>query len=115
MEPVSESKRTLAALNADFMPLRRVEVGLHELVLPDGRRFPLHASVTPGSGQIIEVVTSANEKEKTNRVQDMASEKIKEAKQQAHQEWDDAMKELKKSRKTRRPDGCAATKLTGHR
>src|SRR5258708_5133321 len=99
IEPLSQSKRTLAALNADFMPLRKVEVGFYELVLPDGRRFPLHASVTPGSGQIIELVTSANEKEKTNRVQDMASEKIKEAKQQAHQEWDNPIKELTPSAK----------------
>jgi len=115
IEPLSESKRTLAALNADFMPLRKVEVGFHELVLPDGRRFPLHASVTPGSGQIIEFVTSANEKEKTNRVQDMASEKIKEAKQQAHQEWDNAMKQLKTPGKIRRLEHYGEAQLPVHR
>src|SRR5258706_13628351 len=115
IEPLSESKRTLAALNADFMPLRKVEVGFHELVLPDGRRFPLHASVTPGSGQIIEFVTSANEKEKTNRVQDMASEKIKEAKQQAHQEWDNAMKQLKTPGKIRRLERYGEAQLPVHR
>src|SRR5260370_26802787 len=77
IESLSEGKRTLAVLNADFTPLRKVEVGFHELVLPDGRRFPLHTSVAPVSGQVIELVTSANEKEKKNRVQDMASEKTK--------------------------------------
>src|SRR6267142_6928691 len=61
IESLSEGKRTLAVLNADFTPLRRVEAGFHELVLPDGRRFPLHTSVAPGSGQVIELVTSANE------------------------------------------------------
>src|SRR5258706_11840560 len=115
IEPLSESNRTLAAMNWAFMPLRKVEVGFHELVLPDGRRFPLHASVTPGSGQIIEFVTSANEKEKTNRVQDMASEKIKEAKQQAHQEWDNAMKQLKTPGKIRRLERYGEAQLPVHR
>ncbi len=94
IESLSEGKRTLAVLNADFTPLRKVEVGFHELVLPDGRRFPLHTSVAPGSGQVIDLVTAANEKEKKNAVTDMASKKIKEAKQQAHEQWDNAMKEL---------------------
>jgi len=102
IESLSEGKRTLAVLNADFTPLRKVEVGFHELVLPDGRRFPLHASVAPGSGQVIELVTSANEKEKKSAVTDMASKKIKEAKQQAHEQWDNAMKELKTPGKVRR-------------
>src|ERR1700686_1249979 len=101
IESLSNGKRTLGALNADFTPLRKVEVGFHELVLPDGRRFPLHTSVAPGSGQVIEVVTSANEKKK-NLVKDAASNKIKEAKQQAHEQWDNAMKELKTPGKVRR-------------
>jgi hypothetical protein len=75
IESLSEGKRTLAVLNADFTPLRKVEVGFHELVLPDGRRFPLHTSVAPGSGQVIDLVTAANEKEKKNAVTDMASDK----------------------------------------
>jgi hypothetical protein len=102
IESLSNGKRTLAVLNADFTPLRKVEVGFHELVLPDGRRFPLHTSVAPGSGQVIELVTSANEKQKKNLVKDAASNKIKEAKQQAHEQWDNAMKELKTPGKIRR-------------
>src|SRR5271154_1000388 len=94
IDPVPGFKRTEAALNADFTPLRKVEVGFHELVLPDGRHFPLHTSVTPGSGQVIELVTAANQKEKKNTVKNTASEKTKEAKELARQEWDNAMKQL---------------------
>jgi type IV secretory pathway VirB10-like protein len=115
IESLSEGKRTLAVLNADFTPLRKVEVGFHELVLPDGRRFPLHASVAPGSGQVIELVTSANEKEKKNRVKDMASEKTKEAKQRAHEQWDNAMKELKTPGKVRRLERYGEAQLPVHR
>src|ERR1700724_4926582 len=115
IESLSNGKSTLGALNADFTPLRKVEVGFHELVLPDGRRFPLHTSVAPGSGQVIELVTSANEKEKKNRVKDMASEKTKEAKQRAREQWDNAMKELKTPGKVRRLERYGEGKLPVHR
>jgi type IV secretory pathway VirB10-like protein len=115
IESLSNGKRTLGALNADFTPLRKVEVGFHELVLPDGRRFPLHASVAPGSGQVIELVTSANEKEKKNLVKNMASEKTKEAKQRAHEQWDNAMKELKTPGKVRRLERYGEAQLPVHR
>jgi hypothetical protein len=115
IEEISGGKRTLAALNADFTPRRRVEVGFHELLLADGRRFQLHTSVTPGSGQVIELVTAANEKEKKNSVKDTASEKTKQAKQQAHQEWDNAMKQLKTPGKVRRLERYGEAQLPVHR
>src|ERR1700681_4017475 len=115
IESLSSGKRTLGAVNAGFTPLRKVEVGFHELVLPDGRRFPLHTSVAPGSGQVIELVTSANEKQKKNRVKDMASEKTKEAKQRAHEQWDNAMKELKTPGKVRRLERYGEAQLPVHR
>jgi hypothetical protein len=115
IETLSGGKRTQAALNADFTPTRKIEVGFDELVLGDGRRFPLHASVTPGSGQIIQLVTAANEKAKKNVVQDKASEKINEAKQQAHQEWDNAMQQLKTPGKIKRLKRYGEAQLPVHR
>lgn len=115
IEILSGGKRTEAALNADFTPLRKVEVGFHELVLPDGRRFPLHTSVTPGTGQVIELVTAANAKEKKNGVKDMAAEKTNEAKRQAHQQWDTAIKQLKTPGKIRRLERYGEAQLPVHR
>lgn len=115
IEPVSSGKRTEAALNADFTPSRKVEVGFDELVLRDGRRFPLHTSVTPGSGQVIELVTAANQKEKKDRAKDLASEKTREAKQQARQEWHNAMKQLKTPGKVRRLERYGEAQLPVHR
>jgi type IV secretory pathway VirB10-like protein len=115
IETLSGGKRTLAALNADFTPGRKVEVGFHELVLADGRRFSLHTSVTPGSGQVIELVTAANGKEKKNGVKDMASEKTNQAKQQAHEQWDNAMKQLKTPGKIRRLERYGEAQLPVHR
>jgi len=92
---ISGGKRTMAALDADFTPERKVEVNFDDLMLADGRHFPLQSSVTPGSGQVIRFVAAAEGKEKKKGVKDAASEKTKQAKQQARQQWDNAMKQLK--------------------
>jgi hypothetical protein len=92
---ISGGKRTAAALDADFTPERKVEVNFDDLVLADGRHFRLQSSVTPGSGQAIRFVAAAEGKEKKKGVKDAASEKTKQAKEQARQQWDNAMKQLK--------------------
>ena len=115
IENVSGGKRTEAVLNADFTPLRKVEVGFHELVLADGRRLPLRTIVTPGTGQVIQLVTAATDKEKKGAVQDAASQKIQQAKQQAHQEWDNAMKQLNTPGKIRRLERYGEAQLPVHR
>src|SRR5229473_1929930 len=94
IDAISAGKRTLSVLNADFTPLRNVEIGFKELVLPDGRHLPLHTSVTPDSGQVVQFVTAPETKSRKG-IKDRASEKTKEAKQQAKQQWEAAMKQLK--------------------
>ena len=113
IESISDGKRTLAALDADFSPKRKVEVNFNELVLADGRRLALHTSVTPGSGQVIDFVTAA--KEKKNAAKDMASNKINEAKQQAHDQWDNAMKQLNMPGKIHRLEQYGESQLPVHR
>src|SRR6266850_2331713 len=92
---ISGGKRTLAALDADFTPLRTVEVGFDNLRLADGRQFPLQTKVAPGSGQVIRFVAAAEGKDGKKGVRDAASQKTKEAKERARQEWDNAMSQLK--------------------
>jgi hypothetical protein len=88
-------KRTAAVLDADFTPERKVEVNFDDLVLADGRHIRLQSSVTPGSGQAIRFVAAGEGKEKKKGVKDAAAEKTKQAKEQARQQWDIAMKQLK--------------------
>jgi len=92
---ISGGERTTAALNADFTPERKVEVNFDALELTDGRHFQLQSRVTPGSGQVIRFVAAADGEEKKTSVKDAASEKTKQAKAQARQQWDNAMKQLK--------------------
>ncbi len=113
IEKVSAGRRTLSALNADFTPARSVEIGFTELVLPDGMHIPLHVSVTPDSGQVIQFVTAPETKNKKT-IKDKAAEKTSEAEQQARQEWDAAMKQLKMPGKLHRLERYAEARLPVH-
>lgn len=112
---ISGGKRTMAALDADFTPARKVEVGFNEMVLADGKRFNLLTSVTPGSGQVLRFVAAAESKEKKKGVKDAASEKTKQAKEQAKQEWDNAMKQLKTPGRMHRAERYLEAQLPVHR
>ena len=92
---ITRKKRTLAVLDADFTPERTVEVNFDDLILANGRHFQMHTSVASGSGQVIRFVAAAEGKRKKNRLKDAAAEKTKQAKEQAQQQWDNAMKQLK--------------------
>ena len=60
IDSLSKKVRTLAALNADFSPDRRLTIDFDELVLPGGRQLPLHTDVTPGSGGILQFVPAGD-------------------------------------------------------
>lgn len=113
IDAISSGKRTLSVLNADFTPLRNFEVGFKELVLPDGRHLSLHTSVTPDSGQLVQFVTAPETKDKKS-IKDKAAKKTSEAKQQAKQQWDAAMKELKTPGRVHRLERYAESQLPVH-
>jgi hypothetical protein len=112
IEHLSKGKRTGAVLNADFTPARRVEIEFSELVLQDGKHLAVHTRVTPGSGQVLRFSSSA---EKKKSIKDVAATKTSEAKQQAKQEWDNAMRQLKTPGKMRRLERYIQSQLPIHR
>lgn len=46
IDNLSHGERTLAALDADFTPARKVELEFSELILPNGKHIPLQTRVT---------------------------------------------------------------------
>jgi len=114
IEPPTGGNRTKAALDADFTPVRKIEVQFHELVLADGRHMAVDTTVTPGSGQVIQFVSAAEAKDKKS-VKDQATERTRQAKQQARQEWDNAMKQLKTPGRMKRIQRYMETQLPIHR
>jgi hypothetical protein len=96
---------TLSILNADFTPTRPVEVAFDYMVLADGKRLPLHATVVPGSGQVIRLVDSKGAPAKSS-----LSAKMDEAKQ----EWHQAMSQVKQPGKMHRAVRIGIAQLPVH-
>lgn len=112
IESISALKRTTSALDADFTPARKIEVEFTDLVLPNGKHVPIVTSVTPGSGQVIQFVSATDDKRKG--LKDEAGDKAKEAKQQAKQEWDAALKQVQAPGKVHRIERYAIAQLPVH-
>ena len=110
IEDLSRKKRVFGILNADFTPARKVDVAFNQLVLPDGKKVSFQATVTPGSGQVMQLVSTKDDgKKKTAK--DAASEKIDEAKQEARRQWQEAMKQVKAPGKFHRLERYAVSQL----
>src|ERR1700680_676575 len=55
IQAMSKMQRATALLGGDFTPLHLAEVEFTTLVLPDGRRMPLHTVQTPGLNSLAEL------------------------------------------------------------
>src|SRR5438105_2536809 len=64
IEPLSRSQRAMAIANADFTPLRKAHLDFDTLALKDGRRVPLHTSVSEGVPNVIHVTAGGTGKKK---------------------------------------------------
>jgi hypothetical protein len=113
LEGVSGGRRILDALNADFSPPRKLQIEFDDLELTDGRHIPIHTTATPGSGQVIQFVTSADD-EKKKGVKDAASEKADQAKEEAKREWDSAIQQVKEPGKVHKIERYAVAQLPMH-
>jgi len=113
IESISASKRTQAALDANFTPARKIAVEFTEITLPSGKLLPIRTKVTPGSGNVVEFVSAADE-HPANKAKDVAAERTREAKQQVKQEWESAMEQVKKPDKMHRIQRLALDQLPAH-
>jgi hypothetical protein len=107
--PVPGRTRVLGALNADFTPAHKLSVIFDWLILPGGRSIELHATVVPGSGQVIQLAT-AGEHQKKNAVKDAAARKM----EQARAQWHDAMKQIESPGRMRVFIRYAVAQLPAH-
>jgi hypothetical protein len=92
---VSALKRTYAALDANFSPSRDVDITFDQLMLPDGRRLPIHTQVSPASQGVLQFATATEVKNqdkgnKKDAAVKLASAKASEAKQEINREWETA-------------------------
>lgn len=113
IDPVPKKIRTLQAMDANFSPVRAVHVQFDELVMSDGRRIPMQTVASPAPNGILRFVP-ANEKAKTNKVQDAAAKKVSATRQQIHQQWANLQKQIHDPGKMHKLKRLAVAQLPVH-
>ena len=113
IEGVSATARTLAALDANLSPTRKIEVEFTEVSAPGGKQISIQTSVVPGSGEVLKFVAAAENKEKKG-VKNKVTEKEKQAREEARRQWDAAMQNVKEPGKMHRVERLAVAQLPVH-
>ncbi len=107
---LGREQRFFGVLNGDFTPSRKVDVEFDQLVLADGRHIPFQAAVAAGSGKVMQLV-STKEIKKKNAAVSAASQKMDEARRQARDQWNQAMKQITQPGKLHRLERYAMGQL----
>lgn len=90
---VSRTRRTLAYANGDFSPFHKNEVTFDTVILPNGKRIPVKTTVSPGTTEMVHLVTNtSNQKQKSG-----AERAAETARQEAKGKVVDAKGEIRKS------------------
>jgi len=92
--PVPVFRRVRAYANGNFSPFREYKVSFKSVTLPDGKQLPIQTSVSPGSVEVVHLVSNP-EKEKQKGIASQQVDKAKaeakgriaEAKTQMHEGW----------------------------
>jgi hypothetical protein len=94
VDPVSAGKRALAYSNGNFSPFHKYKVTFDTLMLPDGRQLAINTTVTPGTAEVVHLVSNPEKDKQKNaagRAEDKAKReaksKIQEAKDEVHDSW----------------------------
>jgi len=94
IDGVSKKTRTLEALDGNFSPSRGVHVQFDELVLADGRQVALHTVASPAPDGVLRFVPANEKGAKKNKVEDAASKKVSQTRQEIHRQWGELQKQI---------------------
>src|SRR4029077_3717022 len=90
VEPVGPGRRALAYSNGDFSPVRKYRVSFDHLTLPDGRQLAIATTVTPGTAEVVRLVSNPDKEKHSGakqRAQQEAKGRIHEVKEEVHDSW----------------------------
>jgi hypothetical protein len=91
--PVSGGKRTLAYSNGNFSPFHKYDLTFDSLTLPDGRQIPIKTTVTPGTAEVVHLVSDPAKEKKQKNVAARTAENVK---QEAEAQVQDTLAQIKK-------------------
>jgi hypothetical protein len=94
VDRVPATRRALAYSNGNFSPFHKYKVTFDTLTLPDGRQLAIKTTVSPGTAEVVHLVSNPDkEKQKSaasraaGNAKQEAKGKIQEAKNEVHDSW----------------------------
>lgn len=94
IDGVPKKMRTLEAMDGNFSPTRAVHVEFDKLQMADGRNLPIQTETSLAPNGILKFVPANTKAEAKNKVQNAASKRVSEARQQIRQQWSDLQKQI---------------------
>jgi hypothetical protein len=82
--PVSAKRRSLAYANGNFSPFHKYEITFDTLTLPDGKQLPIKTTVSPGTAEVVHVVSDPAKQKQKNAAARAADNAKQEAKDKVH-------------------------------
>jgi hypothetical protein len=83
--PVSAKRRSLAYANGNFSPFRKYEITFDTLTLPDGKQLPIKTTVSPGTAEVVHLVSDPAKQKQKNVAARAADNAKQEAKDKVHE------------------------------
>lgn len=114
IDPVPGKIRAMDAMDGNFSPVRAVHVQFDELIMADGRRVPMQTVASPAPNGVLRFVPANSKVEKKNKVEDAASKKVSETRQQIRQQWSDLKKQIHEPGKMHKLKRRAIAQLPVH-
>lgn len=94
IDTIPKKIRAMQAMDGNFSPVRGVHVQFDELVMADGKQIALHTVASPAPNGVLRFVSANSKAERKGKVQDTASKKISDTKQQIRQQWSNLQKQI---------------------
>ena len=111
IDGVPKKVRTLEAMDGNFSPVRTVHVQFDDLVMADGRTIAMQTVSSPAPNGVLRFVPAKTPK---NKVEDAASKKVSETRQQIRQKWSDLQKQIHEPGKFHKLKRMAIAQLPVH-
>lgn len=108
IDPISKERRLGALANGNFTPFHKVHIEFTSLTLKSGKRLPIATAVSPGEGNVVHLVAGGAKKKKPGLVHG----KIKQVRQQIHQQKEAAIQAVKAPGKLKRLEGLITAQIS---
>jgi hypothetical protein len=94
IDSVPTKTRVFDASDGNFSPVKKVHVQFDELVLSNGKHVELRAATSPAPDGVLQFISAGEKGDKKNKVEQAASKKVNDTRQEIRRQWEDLQKQI---------------------